>query len=162
MKEDYSLETRIRREILSFSGVMGIYASDLRGQVLEINADEEYETASTIKSFILADLYRQVWEGKKSLEELLCYDAKNRINGSGVLSALDVGLELSAKNMATLMIIVSDNIASNILIDYLGLEHINDTIQSLGLKKTRLHRKLGIEGWDKLGTTTPREYGRFF
>ena len=162
MKEEYSLETRIRREIMSFSGVMGIYADDFKGNVIRLNADEEYETASTVKSFILADLYRQVWEGEKSLSEVLVYDEKNKINGSGVMSSLDVGVELTAKNLATLMIIVSDNIATNILIDYLGIDHINDTIQSLGLESSKLHRKLGVEGWDRLGTTTPEDYGRFF
>ena len=162
MEEEYTLEMRIQREIMSFSGIMGIYASDLKGNVIRINAGEIYETASTIKSFILADLYRQVREGKKSLEEKLIYDTKNKINGSGILSALEAGVELTARNMAILMIIVSDNIASNILIDYLGLEHINETIHLLGLKNTRLHRKLGLEGWDKLGSTTPEDYGRFF
>lgn len=162
MEDMFSLENRIRCEILSFSGIMGIYADDLKGNVIRIYPEEEYETASTIKSYILADLYSQVQEGKKSLDELLILDQANYINGSGILRDMGMGVRLTAKNMAVLMIVVSDNVATNILIDYLGLDHINETIQKLGLVHTQLHRKLGIGGWDKLGTTTPEDYGRFF
>jgi beta-lactamase class A len=164
--EEYTLERRIEREIPSFSGLMGIYADDLKGRVVAINADEEFETASTIKSFILADLFLQVHEGTKSLTELLAYEQENYINGSGLLKSLEVGTTLSAKNMATLMIIVSDNIATNILIDYLGLDHINAAIRGLGFTKTTLFRKLiedsPDESWPPLGVTTPREYGQLF
>jgi beta-lactamase class A len=145
---------------------MGVYADDLKGRTVELCADEEFETASTIKSFILADLFLQVRDGRKNLSDTLTYERENYINGSGVLKCMDEGTALSARNMAALMIIVSDNIATNVLIDYLGLEHINATIASLGFTRTKLLRKLleGLEDedWPPLGVTTPREYGRFF
>jgi beta-lactamase class A len=163
---EYTLEKRIRRETASFSGVMGVYADDLKGRVVELHADEEFETASTIKSFILADLFRQVHDGRKNLSDTLTYESENYIGGSGVLKCLDEGTALSAGNMATLMIIVSDNIATNVLIDYLGLGHINETIATLGFTRTKLLRKLeeGNDGedWPPLGVTTPREYGQLF
>jgi beta-lactamase class A len=164
LHEEYTPEKRIRREIASFSGLMGIYADDLKGNVIAVNADEEFEAASTIKSFILADLFAQAHEGRKDFSEQLVYEGENRVSGSGILKDLDVGTVLSAKNMATLMIIVSDNIATNVLIDYLGLEHINGTIASLGFTHTKLHRKIlgESDSWPPLGTTTPREYGRLF
>ncbi|MDR1132728.1 MAG: class A beta-lactamase-related serine hydrolase [Synergistaceae bacterium] len=166
MYDEYTLEKRIQRETASFSGIMGIYADDLNGRVVELCADEEFETASTIKSFILADLFLQVHEGRKDLSDTLPYEKENYIGGSGILKCLDEGTALSARNMATLMIIVSDNIATNVLIDYLGLEHINSTIASLGFTRTKLLRKL-MEGaededWPPLGVTTPREYGQLF
>jgi beta-lactamase class A len=164
--DEYTLEKRIQRETASFSGLMGIYADDLNGRTVELCADEEFETASTIKSFILADLFLQVHKGRKSLSDMMPYERENHIGGSGILKCMDEGTVLSAKNMATLMIIVSDNVATNVLIDYLGFEHINSTIASLGFTKTKLLRKLmeGAEGedWPPLGVTTPREYGRFF
>jgi beta-lactamase class A len=164
LHEEYTLEKRIEREIMSFSGVMGVYADDLNGRVVAIGENESFESASSIKTFILADLFAQVQEGRKSLGETLTYERENFINGSGILKDFDEGTSLSVKNMATLMIIVSDNIATNILIDYLGLDHINDTIASLGFKRTRLHRKIlgGGDNWPPLGTTTPGDYGRFF
>jgi beta-lactamase class A len=160
--EEFTLPGRIRVETLSFSGLMGIYADDLVGNQIMINVDEPFETASTIKSFILASLFAQVSRGEKSLSDQLTYTPGNFIDGSGVMRALEIGSVLSVKNLATLMIIVSDNVASNILIDYLGLERINADIAALGFANTRLHRKLGEDGWGPLGTTTPREYGRLF
>ena len=69
---------------------------------------------------------------------------------------------MSAKNFATLMIIVSDNVATNIMIDYLGIEHINDTIKKWGFDNTVLHNKIDFEKYSKLGTSTPRDYGKAF
>ncbi|MDR0615900.1 MAG: class A beta-lactamase-related serine hydrolase [Synergistaceae bacterium] len=167
MHEEFKLERRIEREIMSFSGLMGLYADDLKGRVVEMNADVEFETASTIKSFVLAELFRQVHDGKKSLSDRLAFTEENFISGSGVLKSLETGTELSVKNLATLMIIVSDNVATNILIDYLGLEQINRNIGRLGFERTKLFRKIADSGgedgaWPPLGVTTPREYGRLF
>jgi beta-lactamase class A len=116
LHDEYTLEKRIRRETASFSGITGIYADDLRGRVVELCADEEFETASTIKSFILADLFLQVREGRKNLSDMLVYEKENYISGSGILKCMDEGAALSAKNMAALMIIVSDNIATNVAV----------------------------------------------
>jgi len=161
-KNEMTLEKRIQREIMSFSGVMGIYASDLRGRVVTINADQSFETASTIKSYILAVLFQKVQAGEKSLGDLLAFTAENAINGSGLLQSLELGTQLSVKNLATLMIIVSDNVATNMLIEYLGLEEINRCIESMGFTATKLHCKIGEENWARLGTTTPSDYGRLF
>ena len=61
-------------------------------------------------------------------------------------------------NTATLMIIVSDNIATNMLIDYLGLAYINEVIEKLGLQDSRLHNPIDFEKYSRLGTTTPADY----
>lgn len=157
-----SLEARIKAELTSYAGKMSVYVNDLKGNTIEMGIDEKFETASCIKSFILADLFKQVEDGTKDLYEKLIYTKENYINGSGVIQSLNEGLEMTAINFATLMIIVSDNVATNILIDYLGIDHINKTIQELGFKDTILHNKIDFEKYDKLGTTTPRDYGRLF
>ena len=157
-----SLEARIEAELISYAGKMCVYVNDFKGNTIEIGADEKFETASCIKTFILADLFSQVENGTKDLYEKLKYTKKNYINGSGVIQSLDEGVEMTAINFAKLMIIVSDNVATNILIDYLGIDHINKTIQELGFKDTILHNKIDFEKYDKLGTTTPRDYGRLF
>lgn len=157
-----SLTSRIKAELTSYTGKMSLYVNDLKGNKLEINIDEKFETASAIKSFILADLFKQAEDGTKNLNEKLIYKKENYINGSGVIQSLDEGVEMSAINFARIMIIVSDNVATNIIIDYLGLEHINKTIQELGFEDTILHNKINFEKYDKLGTSTPRDYGRFF
>nr|WP_312579330.1 serine hydrolase [Sedimentibacter sp.] len=156
------LANRIKAELTSYNGIMGVYIDDFKGNKIEINANDTFESASSIKTFILIDLFQQVHDGKKSLNEILKYTEENKIDGSGVLQSLDFGVEMNVKSFATLMIIVSDNVATNIMIDYLGLEHINETIKGLGFNDTVLHNKIDFEKYDKLGTTSPSDYGRAF
>jgi len=164
MDERLSLKSRIEIELKSYDGLMGIYIDDLSGTVIEKNADEVYETASTIKVFILATLFRQIEQGKKSLNELLPFMESQFVDGSGVTNSLELGTMLSVKNWATLMIIVSDNIATNVMIDYLGLDTINEEIKALGFLDTKLLHPLHFEQYHGmgLGKTTPRDYGRCF
>ena len=84
------------------------------------------------------------------------------VDGSGVLCALEPGAVLRVKDVATLMIIVSDNIATNMMIDYLGVDTINACIQKLGCKDTVLHNPIHFDQYEKLGTTTPRDYASIF
>lgn len=157
-----SLSARIKAELTSYNGKMSVYIDDFKGNKVEIDADEAFETASTIKTYILIDLFQQVHDGLKSLDDILTYTKDNFIEGSGVLQSLDFGAQLSVKNFATLMIIVSDNVATNVMIDYLGIDHINETIKKWGFNDTTLHNKIDFENYDKLGTSTPRDYGKAF
>ena len=157
-----TLENRIKAEITSVSGKMSIYANDFCGNIISIDADEKFETASTVKVFILAEFFNQVEKGIKSLDDILIYDEKNFINGSGILRSLDMCVQMTSKNIATLMIIVSDNIATNMMIEYLGIDNINSFIKSLGLTDTILHNKIDFEQFSQLGTSTPKEYGFMF
>lgn len=157
-----SLESRINAEVFNFSGKIGLYANDFKGNIIEINSDDKFETASTIKVFVLAELYKQIYEKKIDPNKILKYEKENFVVGSGILRDLDYGIEMTAKSIATLMIIISDNIATNILIDLLGIDNINNTCIDLGLKDTVLHNKIDFEKYSKLGTTTPRDYGKFF
>lgn len=159
---EITLMDRIHAELLSYDGFMGIYVNDFKGNKIEIGIDEEFETASTIKSYILGCLYDEVVKGNRKLDDLLTYTKENFIDGSGILRSLDLGVVMTVKNIATLMIIVSDNIATNMMIDYLGLDTINQFIIEQGFLDTKLHNKLDFEIYSQLGTTTPRDYGRLF
>ena len=90
--------------------------------MVERGADDEFESASTIKLYILGCLYAQAEAGKASLDAALTYEARHFVDGSGLIRSLGEGARLRARDVATLMIVVSDNIATNMLIDYLGLE----------------------------------------
>lgn len=153
------LEERIRAELYGYDGKMGIYIDDLHGNVISMLGNEPYETASCCKMFILAALFDKIEKGQASLSDMLELEGRFLINGSGVLGSLERGSRLSVKNTATLMIIVSDNIATNMLIDYVGLDYINSVIASLGLSGSRLHNPIDFEKYPKLGTTTPADYG---
>lgn len=157
-----TLEKRIRAEIYGYDGKMSVYVNDLKGNTAEVDADQPFESASTIKAFILACLFAQAEAGKADLNEILTGDEKYYINGSGLLRSLSEGIQLKVIDVATLMIIISDNIATNMLIDYLGLDTINAFIRSLGYTQTVLHNPIDFEKYDRLGTTTPREYGDLF
>lgn len=157
-----TLEARIAAEIKSYDGKLGLYIDDLQGNVITMNPDEPYETASTIKTYILAALYQAVEEGRASLKDMLICEERFWIDGSGILGSLEVGTQLSVKNVATLMIIVSDNIATNMLIDYLGIDYINQCIENFGCKDTKLHNVLDFAKYHQLGTTTPRDYASMF
>lgn len=155
-------EKRIAAELRTYDGKMSVYADDLRGGVIEMEADELFETASTIKTFLLAALFDRVARGEASLTDELTYREDEYVSGSGVIRDLAFGSRMPVYNLAVLMITVSDNIAANMLIDYLGLDGINGCIRDLGFEHTQLHNSLHFDRYSRLGTTTPRDYGRLF
>lgn len=161
MKE-ITLLDRIKAELLSYDGLMGIYINDFKGNKIELNIDEKFETASTVKSYILGCLFDEAEKGHKHLDDMLTYTKDAFVDGSGLLRSLDVGVTMTVKNIATLMIIVSDNIATNMIIDYLGIDTINAFMQAEGFYDTVLHNRLDFEKYRLLGTSTPRDYGRLF
>ena len=158
MDKNMTLEKRIDAELYSYQGRMSVFVDDLQGHTVERGADEEFETASVIKAFLLAALYLQAERGKADLSAEIEYEASQFVDGSGMLRALGVGASLKVKDTATMMIICSDNIATNMLIDYLGLDTINACIRELGFAHTVLHNALHFDRYRQLGTTTPRDY----
>lgn len=157
-----TLEKRIAAELASYDGQMSIYVDDMRGNTVQIGIDEKFEAASTIKTYILACLFDQIEKGQASLDEMLTYKKEHYIDGSGLIRDLSFGATLTVKDVAMLMIIISDNIATNMMIDYLGLDTINACIQALGCKDTVLHNPIDFSKYEKLGTTTPRDYASMF
>lgn len=84
MDKNMTLEKRIAAELYSYQGKMSVFVDDLHGHTVEIGADEEFETASTIKAYILAALYLQASRGKASLEEKITYKPEHFVDGSGI------------------------------------------------------------------------------
>ena len=162
MDKNMTLERRIAAELYCYQGKMSVFVDDLQGHTVEVGADEEFETASTIKAFILAALYLQAQRGKADLAEEITYEQSQFVDGSGMLRALGVGAKLKVKDTATMMIICSDNIATNMIIDYLGLDTINACIRELDFAHTVLRNPLHFDRYRQLGTTTPRDYAALF
>lgn len=157
-----TLEKRIEAELKSYDGMMCIYADDLHGNVISMGADEKVETASTIKTYILACLFDEVENNNADLGRLLTYKEEHFVDGSGVMCALEPGAVMRVGDLATLMIIVSDNVATNMMIDHLGIEKINRCIEKLGCRDTMLYNSLHFDRYRQLGTTTARDYGSLF
>lgn len=155
---------KIQNMINNFEGKVSVYANDNRNNIIAINENEVVETASCIKLLILIEFYRQILDGEKSREDILkySYDKHYVTDGSGIIQYLDE-LELTSRNMAILMIIESDNIATNIMIEYLGIDNINNTIKKLGLKNTfLLADKFDFNLFKNIGKTTAKEYAEIY
>lgn len=160
-----NLEEKIKELVEKFDGIISVYASDNYSNEIKVNENEIVESASCIKTYILIEYYYQIMNGKKSRDDLLIYEKTNDYvaNGSGIIQYLDNGLTLTSKNMAILMMIVSDNIATNKMIEYLGFDNINNTIKSLGFNNTKLlAKKLDFTLYNKIGITTAYEYARIY
>ena len=113
----------------------------MNGSQFGHNERLEFPAASTIKIVILVALARAVDEGQLTLDQRAPVLSSQAVGGSGVLNWLQRGLELSLRDHAWLMIAISDNTASNVLIDAVGLPRISATQRALGLETTALNRR---------------------
>ena len=138
-----NLESRVAEMVNEFPGVAGVCVKDLtRPGGFGINADEVFPTASTIKIHILTRLLQKAEAAELDLEEIVHVAPETYTPGSGVLAYLENGCHLTALNLAVLMIIVSDNTATNLCIDMAGIEDTNRMVRDLGLTATTLRRKM--------------------
>ena len=137
------LEKRISRKVRKFAGVAGVAVKDLvGGQTLSINGDEVFPTASTIKIHILTQLLARAERGELDINDTMRITSDVHVPGSGVLASMERDVELSILDVAVLMIIVSDNTATNLCIDMAGIDGTNALLRDMGLTKTMLRRKM--------------------
>lgn len=156
------LESSVHAEDAHLDGVLGVGILDLGNEhTLLLNADEVFPTASSIKIAILAEFFRQVQQGKLNFNDSYVLQASDLVGGSGIAGALTPGVtRLTLRDVATLMISVSDNSATNIIIDRVGMENVNALLDSLRLPHIRLRRKMmdikaAAQGRENVGS--PRE-----
>jgi beta-lactamase class A len=150
------------RRLISTPGRVGVVVEDEEGALLyERNSDDVFPAASVIKLPLVMALYAEVAAGRVELDERVA--VRDRVDGSGVLRYLRGVDDLSLRDHATLAIIVSDNTATNRLIDRLGVDVVNNYLDRWGCPRTRLRRAMydlraktgGIEN-----VITPREAAR--
>jgi beta-lactamase class A len=144
------LDASIEQIAAQLDGVMGVAVLDLTdGRTLLRNADRVFPSASSIKIAILLELYRQDQEaragakGKAKLDDIYTFDPKDLVEDSQIMVGLTAGVtRLTNRDLAQLMVAVSDNAAANILYDRVGKDNVNAMLRSLGLSKTMLRRKM--------------------
>ena len=137
------LEDRVTRKIGKFAGVAGAAVKDLTsGRTLSVNGDEVFPTASTIKIHILTQLLARAERGELDLDEPMRITSDLHVPGSGVLASMERDVELTVLDVAVLMIIVSDNTATNLCIDMAGIDGTNALLRGMGLTATTLRRKM--------------------
>ncbi|GGO41232.1 serine hydrolase [Deinococcus humi] len=128
-----------------YAGEVGLRVCDLAGQELfALNPERVFPAASTIKVPLLILALEWVQTGRLRLEDRVTLAASDRVPGAGVLHELGPGLALSWLDVLTLMIIVSDNTATNLVIEVLGVEAVNAWLDTHGFSQTRLIGKLQL------------------
>jgi beta-lactamase class A len=156
------LESSIHDVDQQLDGVMGVAIEDLsNGDHFFLREDEVFAQASSIKITVLANLYLQAQEGKLKLADLYTVQASDLVADSDIMGGLTPGVtRVTLRDLATMMVAVSDNSATNVLIDRLGMQNVNAMLDSLALTHTRLRRKMmdlqaAKEGRENI--STPRE-----
>ncbi len=156
------LEASIAQVDSNLDGVMGVAIEDLTtGQKYTLRADEVFPQASSIKIAILVELYRQAQQSRLKLTDLYTVKGTDLVEDSPIMNGLTPGVtQVTLRDLATMVVAVSDNSAANILIDRVGMENVNSLLDALGLSRTRLRRKMmdlkaAEEGRENI--STPRE-----
>jgi beta-lactamase class A len=167
---DTALEARLREIAKEHHGRVALYATQLNtGRVAALDADTVVQTASVIKLTILFEAMEQVREGNAHWDDKITLQPGDAVSGSGILLFLDAPQTLTLKDVLTLMIVMSDNTATNLAIDRIGLDAVNARAEWMGLKDTHLYKKIGKPATGPmpddqakfgLGKSTPREMAR--
>ena len=156
------LESTVTEVDHNLDGVLGVAILDLSsGKKFLLHADDVFPQASSIKIAVLAELYRQAQDGKLKLTDLYTVQASDLVADSDIMNGLTPGVtRITLRDLATMMVAVSDNSATNVLIDRVGMENVNALMDSLGLAHTRLRRKmmdLKAAGEGRENISTPAE-----
>lgn len=137
-------DAALRQIAAAFDGRMGWHLEDLAtGQVHQYRADERFPTASVIKIAVLVELFRQAETGRLSLDDRHRLRGDISTHGSGVLQIAQDEPELTLRDYARLMMGISDNIATDFLMELLGLDQINATLDQLGCANVRAAATMG-------------------
>lgn len=144
-------------------GEWGIYMEDLlTGQQLAFDADKRFYSASVIKVPIMTAVFSEVYAGTFALDTKIALRREDQVGGAGVLQHMTPGTEFTVWDLVTLMIIQSDNTATNILIDLVGTASIRQAMQATEMDNSRFYNKLmvvpaRVEGYNEI---TAADMGR--
>src|SRR5215207_3207672 len=164
-----SLDDQVKALVNSFKGIVNLFAKNLdTGETYALNPDERIRTASTIKIAVMIEAFARVNEGKIKWTNEVVLTKEKKVSGSGILGELSDGLRFTLRDAVNLMMILSDNTATNLVLDVLTTDAVNARMESLGFKQIKIMRKVGSGGESAagkdpentkygLGMATPRE-----
>lgn len=139
------ISAQISSLIKDAGGEWGIFLEDLQtGETLSINENQCFYAASVIKVPIMTAVFAEVYAGKLALEDKIKLRAEDLVGGAGVLQHMTPGTEFTVYDLVTLMIIQSDNTATNMLIDLVGTESIRNAMQKTAMTNSRFYNKLMV------------------
>jgi len=138
-----SFREKIINEIIQFKGETGIVIKDLRNnREIAHDNDKRFPSASLAKIPIMAACFLADREGKIKFDREVSLKNSDKLTGSGILKEVRAGATFSIEELIGLMIYDSDNTATNMLTNMLGIDYMNNTFNSFGLKNTNLSRKV--------------------
>lgn len=141
--KDKNLAELIQKRLKGLPGRISFYYRNLTtGEEFSYNPHEKLMAASVIKLYIMAEAFRRIESGSLDPQQLISMKEKDYVPSCGAVAYLHEGLEVTILDLITLMIIFSDNTATNVLIDLMGIDEINEGIQSLGFHNAHLRRKM--------------------
>jgi beta-lactamase class A len=141
-----SLDRQIKAKVAGFPAKVTLFAKNLdSGATYSLAGDDPVRTASTIKLPIMIEVFSETAEGKVSLTEPIKIDPTEKVSGSGILQDLTVDA-LPLRDLVMLMIALSDNTATNLVLNRIGGNAVNTRMAALGLKQTRSMRKILGDG----------------
>jgi beta-lactamase class A len=159
-KPDDALTKRVQALAAEHHGDIALFAVDLRTHAtVELNADTPVQTASVIKLGILYEAMEQVRAGKVHWDDKITLRKEDQVPGSGVLLFFDTPLPLTLKDVLTMMVVMSDNSASNLAMDHIGIANVDRRLAMLGLKDTYLYKKIFMPV--PQGATMPADQKKF-
>lgn len=155
-----TLNERVRALAAQHHGDVALFAENLSTHgTVSIAPDTPVQTASVIKLTILYEALEQIRSGLAHWNDLITLRAADQVPGSGVLLFYDTPMQLTLKDALTMMVVMSDNTATNLVIDHLGLRRIDARIAALGLKDTYLYKKVFTPV--AAGVTLPADFKTF-
>lgn len=139
-----SLEARLAPLVRAHKGKVAIAVKHLlTGENYSLNANEPMPTASLIKLAIMVETYQQALEGKVALTDPVTLRQEDKVPGSGILTEhFSAGARISLRDAIRLMIVYSDNTATNLVLDRIGIASTNTRMEDWGLPQTRVHAKV--------------------
>jgi len=163
-KPTSKLDGQVKSLIAPFKGTVSLYAKNLdTGETYALNADERVRTASTIKIAVMIEAFARVAEGKAKWTDEVVLTKEKKVSGSGILAELSDNLHLTLRDAVNLMMILSDNTATNLVLDVLTTDAVNARMESLGFKQIKINRKV-MSGGESMAGKDPdnKKYGLGF
>jgi D-alanyl-D-alanine carboxypeptidase (penicillin-binding protein 5/6) len=154
------LENRLRPLVEGHAGQVSVVVRHLEnGESFSHQSDEPMPTASLIKVAVMIEAYRQADRGQLDLEKLVTLREEDKVPGSGILrDHFSPGLQLSVRDAIRLMIVWSDNTATNLVLDQIGLESVSTTMEELECPHTKIHAKV-FRGDTSIFPERSKKYG---
>ena len=160
--QDSALQQKVQGIASAHHGGVTLFAKDLNtGRTVSIEPERAVATASVIKLAILFEALEQVRSGKANFSDRLVLKKEDQVQGSGLLLFMDTPMDLTLKDALTLMIVMSDNTATNLVIDHLGIQNIDARIQWMGLRDTYLYKKVFVRSADSLPAALREDQKKF-